>query len=245
MIEIIPNWHPFFVHFTVALLGISVIFFWLSRVATSWRMEDQWLAAGYWNLWVGVLLTVGTVIAGFFAYNSVVHDDPSHLAMTVHKNYALTTLVIYILVLLWSLVTYRAKKEPSLAFLIILTIAGIALMSTAWRGAEVVYRHGLGVMSLPKTDQHDHNAPGHGHGGGAASEAPKPTSKDAAQPEHQHEGSSKGGDHHQEGASSTHDSMDGFAETSPDTDKKSENVTKEKQEAPGGHEHAAGQDHAH
>jgi len=38
------------------------------------------------------------------------------------------------------------------------------LTSTAWLGGEAVYRYGLGVISLPKTDSHDHDHATGGHG---------------------------------------------------------------------------------
>ncbi|MBL4850981.1 MAG: hypothetical protein JKY90_01690, partial [Gammaproteobacteria bacterium] len=39
-----------------------------------------------------------------------------------------------------------------------IAIAGAVLASTAWHGGEVVYRYGIGVISLPKVegDGHDH-----------------------------------------------------------------------------------------
>ena len=35
------------------------------------------------------------------------------------------------------------------------------MASTAWRGGEVVYRYGLGVMSMPQTDDHGHSDDDH------------------------------------------------------------------------------------
>ena len=76
MIEIIPNWHPLFVHFTVALLSISVSLFMLAWVLKEHRWRTQWLHAAHWNLWLGAGFAVATVTAGWFAFNSVVHDPP-------------------------------------------------------------------------------------------------------------------------------------------------------------------------
>jgi len=50
-----------------------------------------------------------------------------------------------------------------MVFLISMVVAGSILASTAWRGSELVYRYGLGVMSLPKSEGDGHN---HAHGGG-------------------------------------------------------------------------------
>jgi uncharacterized membrane protein len=45
----IPNWHPVFVHFTVALLMVSVLLFMVTMLAgnASWRASC--LSAAQWN----------------------------------------------------------------------------------------------------------------------------------------------------------------------------------------------------
>jgi len=150
MIEIIPNWHPIFVHFTVALLTMSVGFYALVFLIPGSRFREQWSAVARWNLWSGVLFALITGLTGWLAYNSVAHDTPSHLAMTDHRNWAFSTLGVFIPAGLWS--AWRTYKglPPSLVLLLLLLIGFGLLASTAWRGGEVVYRHGLGVRSLPE-----------------------------------------------------------------------------------------------
>ena len=80
-IEIIPNWHPILVHFTVALLSISGLLYLAGRALKNANL----LLVARWNLWIGAIITIGTVLAGFYAYNTVAHDAPSHAAMTDHK----------------------------------------------------------------------------------------------------------------------------------------------------------------
>ena len=160
MIEVIPNWHPVFVHFTVALLSIAVILFVAIRFVSDEKLRLQWEVVAQWNLWLGAIITVLTVVMGVVAYNSVAHDTPSHAAMTEHRNLALVTTVLFLCLAVWSAVRARAGQGINTLILIGLLVAGGLLMSTAWHGGEVVYRYGLGVMSLPKTDDH-------GHAGGA------------------------------------------------------------------------------
>jgi len=163
MIEIIPNWHPVFVHFTVALLSTSTVFFLFAFVFSSHRWRDQWLTVAYWNMWLGIVAAVATGITGWFAFNSVVHDTPSHAAMTDHRNWALATLAFFIPLSAWSVWRFRARQAPSLVWVGLLLVASSLLMTTAWRGGEVVYRYGLGVMSMPKVsnDAHGKSAPAH------------------------------------------------------------------------------------
>ena len=162
MIEILPNWHPIFVHFTIALFSMSALFFCLAKFASRYKISDQYLVVARWCLWMGAFITIGTVIAGFYAYYTVAHDTPSHLAMIDHRNWAIATFVVILVLALWSILDYRAKKNPNLLFIVSILFGLGLLMSTAWHGGELVYRHGIGVMSLPEghgvghDHEHDH-----------------------------------------------------------------------------------------
>ena len=181
MIEIIPNWHPIFVHFTVALLHVSVGFFILAWIMKKHRWRDQWLHVAHWNLWIGAGFSLITVMAGWIAFNSVAHDAPSHAAMTLHRNWGVTSLAWILPFALWSIGRYRAGKVPNKTFLVVALIMLGLVASTGWRGGELVYRYGLGVMSLPKSEGKDH---GHGHGHGRV-EAPLPDGTESVViPEH-------------------------------------------------------------
>ena len=159
MIEIIPNWHPIFVHFTVALLSLAVGFHIICHFLSEGKLKQQFNILARWDLWLGTGFGIVTAIAGWFAYNSVAHDAPSHAAMTDHRNWALVTLGLFIILVGWSLWSERQERLPSRLFLTGLLIGGVLLASTAWRGAENVYRYGLGVMSLPQAEGegHSHN----------------------------------------------------------------------------------------
>lgn len=166
MFEVIPNWHPFFVHFTIALLLVSVVFFVLLKLVKNETTQQQIKTVAYWNLWLGTAFAAVTVIAGWYAYNTVAHDTPSHLAMTDHRNWALATFFVFIIVVLWSIKEYKNTSGVNGAFVIVMLIAGGLLLSTGYRGGEAVYRHGLGVMSLPKVEGEGHaheHAEGEGH----------------------------------------------------------------------------------
>jgi len=157
--EIVPNWHPLLVHFTIALYaGSSVLFiFGYFLFKNDWK--EKFYTTAYINLWGGALMTVFTVAAGIYAYNTVQHDAPSHLAMTDHKNWALVTAVFFWSVALWSIYNYRKGKVISLYFVIVMLIGVGMLGVTGFKGGEIVYRHGLGVMSLPQNggEGHEHN----------------------------------------------------------------------------------------
>ncbi len=175
MPEIIPNFHPIFVHFTVALLSLSVGL----HVATLFiksPLKEQWKTVANWSLWFGAGITIITALTGLDAYNTVAHDTPSHLAMTEHRNWAVVTVALFLALAAWSIIRIRKEKNLGIAFVACLVIAGGVLGSTAWHGGELVYRYGLGVMSLPQSEgdghSHAHGAGGgHAHGDGESQEA--------------------------------------------------------------------------
>ena len=83
--------------------------------------------------------------------------------MTEHRNWAIATITLFVAMAIWSVVWIRQRKALNVIFIVAMVISGGVLASTAWHGGEVVYRYGLGVMSLPKAEGDGHN---HSHGGG-------------------------------------------------------------------------------
>jgi len=169
MIEIIPNWHPMLVHFTVGLLSVSIAFYALAIILKNNKLHEQWLLFANFSLWLGAGFALLTATAGWFAYNSVAHDTASHAAMTTHRNWALATLTVFVLLAIWSYMIHRKAIKPAILFLIVGFAGAGLLATTGWLGGEAVYRYGLGVMSLPKVEGegHDHaHADGAGHGDG-------------------------------------------------------------------------------
>lgn len=160
---IIPNWHPLFVHFTVALIIVSALLYVLT-IFMNGPLREQWIIVARWSLWFGTGITVITGLTGLYAYNTVAHDTPSHLAMMEHRNWALATIAVMLLLGVFSALRARAGHSHRGIFALAMMVLALLLASTAWHGGELVYRHGLGVMSLPKSDAHEHeHAVGEGH----------------------------------------------------------------------------------
>lgn len=160
-----PNIHPVLVHFAYALTVTGALSLFVVSLTPSGGWRDTLKHAGDWMLAIGALSIIATAAAGFQAYYSVDHDGPSHAAMTVHRNWAVPTAVVILLLAIWRWA--KRAERPSLLFSIPMLAAAASLSVTAWRGGNLVYGHGLGVSRMPAVtgEGHDHeHPPGQGHG---------------------------------------------------------------------------------
>ena len=161
MLEIIPNYHPIFVHFTIALITTSLAMLALSYLLRSKaQLQQECLIVSRWCLWLAALASILTVIAGLHAFYTVGHDAVSHKVMTIHRNWGITTFSAIWLMTAWSFLLYLKKKPVRWLFAIALTVTATLVMITGWYGAELVYHYGTGVKSLPQIEMagHDHGA---------------------------------------------------------------------------------------
>jgi len=150
MLEIIPNLHPLAVHFPIALTALAAIFLLLARIHRASASAAQWASVGHWALWLAALSAVLAAAFGWQAYGAVRHDEAGHLAMTLHRNWALpTTLALLIIAAVdrWRCPADRPAAWPTIVGTVFL-LGAVGV--TGWLGGELVYRHGIGVLSLPR-----------------------------------------------------------------------------------------------
>lgn len=157
MIEIIPNWHPIWVHFAIALLITSACLF----LIFGWRSSQtnnraNALIVARWTLRLGVIAAIGALLTGYLASGSVAHDEVSHANMMVHRNWAFAATVIF---LITALIDYmrRNKTHVSMLSVLLLVSGSVTLAITGLEGAENVYQYGLGVQRLPDISTHEHS----------------------------------------------------------------------------------------
>ena len=155
MIEIIPNLHPIFVHFTVTIIvltGLLQFIFWLSKDRFNSSIVigmQKWLTV------IGSISVIVTIASGLYAASTVNHDTASHLAMLNHRDWAIPTGLVF---LLGSTVFLFLPNRRQTVAGILFSVALLLVTITAFKGGELVYRYGLGVLSLPEVtgDGHDH-----------------------------------------------------------------------------------------
>ena len=189
MPEILPNLHPLMVHFPIALIAVSAVFH-IAAIATRGKSCATHCAIlAHTTLWLGALAALPTVLFGWLAFNSVNHDEAGHVAMLAHRTWALATLAVLVVLAGWD--AWRSKVDAVPAWWFAGAVIGAwgMVATTAWHGGELVYRHGLGVLSLPAAE----SGQMHEHAHGAVMDAEEHPPAEAMHPDddahdHSHDG---------------------------------------------------------
>jgi uncharacterized membrane protein len=183
--QIVPNLHPAIVHFPIALTMVAFILGLAARLRRQSASSTSLDAAAYHVLTLAAVSAVAAVGVGWLAFNSTMnHDDAGHAAMLLHRAWAIPTAVGLVLVAIWHSLKSRQDRPMSIPVLVCLAGLSMSVATTAWLGGEVVYRHGIGVLSLPASGGHHH---------GESSESAIPAQDNHSG--HQHESSSEGDSH--------------------------------------------------
>ncbi len=161
LFEILPNWHPFFVHYTISFFSIgALIYSCVTLLSFKETYRDYLYQASIFCLRVGAIFTILTVASGFHAYLTVPHAETAHAPMVDHRNWALVTVLIGLLLGGLSFLHKKQTYAPKLLLLLAIPLFFMVLI-TGYKGADLVFRYGVGVLpqnSEPaKADGHDLN----------------------------------------------------------------------------------------
>jgi uncharacterized membrane protein len=147
MFHVVPNWHPALVHFTIALYTTATFLYAVHVVIAKSRWGDAALMAARVNLWLWGPNLDHHCCGRVQAFFTVPHNEAQTPSMIDHRNWALATAIIWWMAAVWE--GWRARRNVRGHYLlsVVLVAAMIPLLVTGWKGAELVYRHGVGVMT--------------------------------------------------------------------------------------------------
>ncbi len=139
--------HPLFVHFPIALIFTATFFSLLSFIVKDKKKIFKEIF--FWNMLVGTISAIFTVISGIIAENNLVHNNAIHEIMEVHQLLGAILTIIFILITVW-LITKKSKikTKGQIIITIILIIASGFLGYTANLGGEMVYEQGAGIIPM-------------------------------------------------------------------------------------------------
>lgn len=164
-----PNLHPLFVHFPIALLGA---FLFAQLLAFLFNREGSKIAAD-WLLYLGTLGTVAAAIAGLFASQTVAHENIVHSIMMEHRNMGLNAAALALLLSLLRLFSGRVlTRFGHISHLLLGGWIFFYIIRGADLGGMMVYQHGVGIQTVNATQirrnlsQRTQQQHGHSHGGG-------------------------------------------------------------------------------
>jgi uncharacterized membrane protein len=150
----LPEWHPMAVHFPLALSVTGALALSAARVAPPERYGATLAVVGTWNLCLGAVGAFCALGTGLAAVASLEIAPTARAAVGLHVKWAIFTIGALALLAVWRGAGVDPKSRPSRAFLVVLWAVTAALLVTAYRGGQNVYRYGVGVAQGAELELH-------------------------------------------------------------------------------------------
>lgn len=149
----IPNIHPLIVHFPIALLVLAV----LLDAARLFFKQEEWLEKATLTLYTtGSLGLIASFLSGQQAVDTVSITGDAIPIVTTHEDWALYTLIYFLLFTAIRFVTWWKQLEKGfvLPILVIFALGGTGMLwYTGELGAKLVYKHGVAVGEIGRMGQ--------------------------------------------------------------------------------------------
>ncbi len=135
--------HPYVVHFSVALILLSVALFYLGTLAGTRPWVVGVLTAARWNLWIGAAFALASIASGFVDYIAAQCDADTIAATIIHRRAGAVT---WWSSLVAGIAIYRTRhRAPGPLLLAWLLLVGVAASTAAALGTGLTYDRALGV----------------------------------------------------------------------------------------------------
>ena len=135
--------HPYVVHFSVALILLSVALFYLGTLGGTRHWAAGVLTAARWNLWIGAAFALASIASGFVDYIAAQCDLDTIAATIIHRRSGAVT---WWSSLIAAIAVYRTRhRAPGPLLLGWLLLVGVAASTAAALGTGLTYDRALGV----------------------------------------------------------------------------------------------------
>ena len=148
--------HPLFVHFPIALLLLSAVFYGAGALFKNENLTQ----AGRWTLYAGMLSAVIAVLTGIKAESTVEHDEEAHEIMELHEKLGYIILALSAALSAWTLAVKSAiPSKGRIVFFAGLIVLSLVIIQQADLGGRLVFLKGIGVgkKSMLQEDGHSHD----------------------------------------------------------------------------------------
>jgi len=138
-----PDWHPFVVHFSIALLTTSVVV----DLAALIKRHEHWHRFAYALLVGGLLSTSAAVLTGTQA--ALPHRSDVGVADLIqrHEDFGSIVFIVFMATTLGRLPLFlqRSGGWPLMVWIVVAVGGCVLLWWTSYYGGELVYEYGVGV----------------------------------------------------------------------------------------------------
>ena len=138
----LPNFHPVFVHFPIALLPVTLLFYAIGIFLN----RPAFLLFGRICLYFAIVGGVLAIATGLKA-DIPVNNDIGTL-LYAHYRIGQLIFVVAVVLLAWSFFQAGNKPRGSLFFLVVLLFINCLALQNADIGSRMVYLHGAGVKPM-------------------------------------------------------------------------------------------------
>jgi uncharacterized membrane protein len=143
-----PGWHPLVVHFPLALIVLATALLLAARFTRRETLASTLATVGTWNLCIGAAMALLALATGLAAVLDLQVGIEARQAISMHLKWAIFTTLALVLIAVWRGAGTAPTSRPSWTFLIVLLLATAALVVTGYKGAQNVYRFGIGVEKI-------------------------------------------------------------------------------------------------
>lgn len=133
--------HPAMTHFPMALLGSTVA--WDAVAALTG--DPFWSRMALWSLVAGLIAAVPTLITGLIEYAALGLEHPAMSRANLHMMLMLVAVTLFGVSALFRGAEVVGETVDPVVALVASAVAVGVLGVGGWAGADLVYRHGVGV----------------------------------------------------------------------------------------------------